>query len=248
MLATLRLESPYALAVLPIVGGCKVCQTSRLRHSLPIPAEPYPKTPTSCAVAAGDRVGCEQSEAVAPTAGERASPPAFSTANGPVNPGHSFVFRGDIGLFLTSVDEAQDLVVRHYNTEDIDFCGGNSAEPTAEEQVVLTRHHVTETWLTGILPVYVYRLSEVPPQEVSPQFCVDLVNKWIYRGTHQLLNHDNNLFGDPSPTNAFGWRGQGTVLDRADKKYHYQESFFVVVDWGSDPPRFIREDYQLSIR
>jgi hypothetical protein len=191
---------------------------------------------------------CDQSQPVAPTAGESASHPAFGTANGPVNPGHSFVFRQDIGVFLTSVDEAQDLVVRHYNTEDIDFCGGTSSAPTAEEQLVLTRHHATETWRTGELPVYVYRLSELPPQDVSPQFCADLVTKWIYRGTHQLRNHDNNLFGFPSPTNAFGWRGEGTVFDRAGKKYHYQESFFAVIDWGSDPPRVIRDDYQLSIK
>ena len=111
-----------------------------------------------------------------------------------------------------------------------------------------TPHHVTETWRTGTLPVYVYRLSELPPQEVSAQFCEDLVTKWIYRGTHQLRNHDNNLFGAPSPTNSYGWRAVGTVLDRAGKKYHYQESSSTVVDWGSDPPRFIRDIYKLSIK
>jgi hypothetical protein len=191
---------------------------------------------------------CEQSQPVAPTAGETAPNPVFGTANGPVNPGHSFVFRQAIDVFLVSVDEAQDLVVRHYNTEDIDFCGGSSSTPTAEEQVVLTRNHVTETWRTGQLPIYVYRLSEVPPGEVSPQFCADIATKWIYRGTHRLRNNDNNLFGDPQPTNAFGWRGEGTVFDRAGKRYHYEESLFVVIDWGSDPPRVIRDDYQLSIR
>lgn len=190
---------------------------------------------------------CEQSQPAAPTT-EGRSLPAFGTANGPANPGHSFVIRGAIGLFLTSVDEGQDLVVRHYNTEDIDFCGGSSSAPTAEEQVVQTPNHATETWRTGKLPVYVYRLSEVPPQEVSPEFCDDLVTKWIYRGTHQLRNHDNNLFGDPSPTNTYGWRAVGTVWDRAGKKYHYQESSSTVVDWGSDPPRFIRDIYKLSIR
>jgi len=191
---------------------------------------------------------CDQSQPVAPATEESAPHPSLGTANGPVNPGHSFVFRQAIDLFLTSVDEAQDLVVRHYNAEDIDFCGGSSPTPTAEEQLVLTRHHATETWRTGELPVYVYRLSEVPPQEESPQFCADLVTRWIYRGTHQLRNHDNNLFGFPSPTNAFGWKGQGTVFDRDGRQHHYRESFFAVIDWGSDPPRVIREVYQLSVK
>lgn len=207
-----------------------------LRHCLLVP---------SLLVAAA---ACDQSQPVAPTAVESAPHPTFGTANGPVNPGHSFVTRGSIDLFLTSVDETQDLVVRHYNTEDIDFCGGSSPAPTAEEQVVLTPHHATETWRTGKLPVYVYRLSELPPQDVSPQFCADLLTKWIYRGTHQLRNHDNNLFGDPSPTNSFGWRATGTVFDRAGERHHYQESFFAVINWGSVPPRVIRDSYRLSIR
>lgn len=191
---------------------------------------------------------CDQSQPVAPSTEESAPHPSLGTANGPANPGHSFVFRQDIDPFLTSVDESQDLVVRHYDAENIDFCGGSASTTTAEEQLVLTRHHAIQMWRTGEIPVYVYRLSELPPQEESPQFCADLVTKWIYRGTHRLRNHDNNLFGFPSPTNVFGWRGEGTVFDRAGERYHYRESFIAVIDWGSDPPRVIREDYRLSIK
>jgi hypothetical protein len=212
---------------------------------------PFPHVPGALAVLSLLALGsaCDQSQPLAPTSGESHPRPSFRPANGPSHPGHSFVFRQDIDLpFLVSVDESQNLVVRHYNAEDIDFCGGSSPTPTAEEQLVLTRHHAVETFRTGELPVYVYRLSEVPPSEVSPQFCEDLVTKWIYRGTHRLRNHDNNLFGFPSPTNAFGWRGVGTVYDRAGQRHHYLESFFAVIDWGVEPPRVIRDDYRLVIK
>ena len=95
---------------------------------------------------------------------------------------------------------------------------------------MLTPGGAIYTWKTGVLPVYVYRLSELPPQDVSEQFCIDLTTKWIYRGTHQLTNHDNNLFGEPTRTNAFGWNAQGTVFDRAGQKYSYRESFLGVAD------------------
>jgi hypothetical protein len=201
---------------------------------------------------------CEEAQSVAPSPPEVASRPAFGTANGPENPGHSFVLRFDAGVFLygpggvpfflVSVDETQDLAVRHYNAEDIDFCGGSTPEPASEAQQVLTPPGpVVYVWQTGVLPVYVYRLSEVPPtEEVTEQFCNDLKEKWIYRGTHQLLNHDNNQFFDPTRTDAFGWHAQGIVYDRAGGKHAYQESESAVVD--PNPFRIIRDDYQLSIR
>ena len=170
---------------------------------------------------------CDTSAPVAPAVDGTGMHPEFGTSNGPANPG-LFVIRSNDGFFLTSVDEENDLVVRHYNTEDIDFCGGGTAPPTAEAQLVLTPGAAIYTWKTGVLPVYVYRLSELPPQDVSEQFCIDLKTKWIYRGTHQLTNHDNNLFGEPTRTNAFGWNAQGTVFDRAGQKYSYRESFLGV--------------------
>ena len=172
--------------------------------------------------------------------------PEFGTSNGPANPGHSFVFRSNDGIFLSSVDDVQGLVVRHYNTEDIDFCGGSTAPPTAEAQLVLTPGGAIYTWRTGVLPVYVYRLSEVPPQVVSPQFCIDLKERWIYRGTHKLSNHDNNLFFEPGRTNAFGWNAQGTVFDRAGKQYAYRESFLGV--FVPDPFRELNFRYNLTIQ
>ncbi len=187
---------------------------------------------------------CNGSTPAAPTSADPT--PEFGTSNGPVNPGHSFVFRSNDQIFLATVDETQDLVVRHYNTEDIDFCGGGTAPPTAEAQLVLTTGGAIYTWRTGMLPVYVYRLSEVPPQEVSPQFCSDLATKWIYRGTHQLTNHDNNLFFEPGRTNAFGWNAQGKVLDRAGKSYGYRESFLAVI--VPDPFRILNEKYTLTIK
>jgi hypothetical protein len=189
---------------------------------------------------------CDPSQPVAPASAGTMQPPAFGTGNGPATPGHSFVLRFDEAIFLTSADEAQDLVVRHYSAEDIDFCGGSAAEPTAEAQLVLTPKAAVFHWRTGKLPVYIYRLSEVPPQEVSPEFCADLVSKWIYRGTHQLFNHDNNLFFDPTRTNSFGWHATGKVFDRSGRKYQYLESLSAVVD--PDPFRIIRERYKLSIR
>jgi hypothetical protein len=81
---------------------------------------------------------------------------------------------------------------------------------------------------------------------VSEQFCIDLKTKWIYRGTHQLTNHDNNLFFDPGRINAFGWNAQGTVFDRAGQKYSYLESFLGVID--PDRQRDLHFRYSLSIK
>jgi hypothetical protein len=189
---------------------------------------------------------CNTSIPVAPAGDGSGAHPMFGTGNGPVNPGHSFVFRSNDGIFLTSVDDANNLVVRHYNTEDVDFCGGGTAPPTAEAQLVLTPGGAIYTWKTGVIPVYVYLLSEVPPQEVSEQFCIDLKEKWIYRGTHKLTNHDNNLFFEPGRTNAFGYNGQGTVFDRGGVKFSYRESLLAVL--VPDPFQELNFHYTLSIK
>jgi hypothetical protein len=92
----------------------------------------------------------------------------------------------------------------------------------------------------------VYRLSEVPPQVVSKKFCKALREKWIYRGTHQLTNHDNNLFGEPTHANSFGFNAQGKVSDRAGTAYTYGESVLIVFD-----PVTLSElnfNYNLSIK
>lgn len=189
---------------------------------------------------------CADSTLVSP-AGDRSDPrPELGTANGPANPGNSFVFRSNDGIFLTTVDETQDLVIRHYDAGNIDFCGGTAVFPTAEAQLVLTPGGAIYVWRTGVLPVYVYRLSEVPPQEESPQFCSDLKTKWIYRGTHHLTNHDNNLFFEPGRTNSFGFNGEGKLSDRTGKRFSYRESLLVVV--APEPFRVFNERYTLVIK
>jgi hypothetical protein len=68
----------------------------------------------------------------------------------------------------------------------------------------------------------------------------------VYRGTHQLTNHDNNLFGEPTHPNSFGYNAQGAVSDRAGKAYSYGESLLIVFD-----PVTFRElnfNYSLSIK
>jgi hypothetical protein len=193
---------------------------------------------------------CEEGKPTAPSDDN----PMFGTGNGPAEPGHSLVVRSNDGIFLTSVDEVNGLVVRHYNTENIDFCGGTDTPPTAEAQAVFLPGAVIYTWKTGVIPVYVYRLSEVPPQEASPQLCNDLKTKWLYKGTHTLTNHDNDVFFEPGRTNAFGWIGQGSVVDRAGRGYRYSESFQAAITPVPAPPpedvigieRNVR--YSLSIR
>ena len=115
-------------------------------------------------------IACEQTKPTAPTS----DIPVFGTGNGPAEPGHSFIIRSDDGIFLSSVDEVNGLVVRHYNTENIDFCDGTDTPPTAEAQLVFTPGAAIYTWKTGVIPVYVYLLSEVPPEEATPEFCNDL--------------------------------------------------------------------------
>src|SRR5918999_579781 len=57
---------------------------------------------------------CDESRSVAPPGGSTTSGPELGTGNGPVPPGHSFVVRSNDGIFLTSVDDVNGLVVRHY--------------------------------------------------------------------------------------------------------------------------------------
>jgi hypothetical protein len=52
----------------------------------------------------------------------------------------------------------------------------------------------------------------------------------LYKGTGRLLYHDNDYFFDPSRNNAFGWSGEGSVVDRNGRSYRYSESQFISVD------------------
>jgi len=175
---------------------------------------------------------CEQAPSLAPAVNSPdGATPTFGTSNGPENPGNSFVFRSGGFLFLVTEYPDQDLIVRHYNAEDIDFCGGSTASPEWEFQDVVTPRAVVDLAKSGTIPAYVYRISEVPSViDVTPEFCSDLKSKWIYRGTHHILNHDNDVFGDPTRTNPFGFHAEGTLFDRAGGKHAYRELFFAVFD------------------
>lgn len=167
-------------------------------------------------------------ETAAPTT-QSLPPPAFAFENGPPTPGQGFVIRFNETLFLTTVDVSQDLVVRHYNAEDISFCSGTTPLPLQEEQWILGPPD-TEVWITMFRdePVYVYRYSEVPPQAVTPQFCADLVTKWIYRGVHSYRHIDNDFSLNGLRSNTIRADFLGQVFDNAGQRYGYWESFHVV--------------------
>lgn len=156
-------------------------------------------------------------------------PPTFEFDNGPPAPGQGFVVRFNESFYLTTVDVSQDLVVRHYNAEDITFCGGATPLPLMEEQWILGPPG-TEVLFTMFRdePVYVYRYSEVPPQAVTPQFCADLVSKWIYRGVHSSLHIDSDFSLNGLRSNTIRAAFFGQVFDRAGQRYGYWESFHVV--------------------
>ena len=205
-----------------------------------------PRHPLLLLIALAFASGCDQSQPTAPVEGAPRTKPSLGTANGPVHPGNSFVVRFDTELLLTTVDEENGLVVRHWDAANIDACGGSSSFPVTEEQGVFTPNGTIEQLRTGEIPVYIYRLSDVPPGDFTPEFCQDLATKWLYRGTHQLLSHDNNFFGEPTHGNAFGFTGDGTVFDRNGQAYRYHEQFLFMWDPARD--RLLRTNYMLLIK
>lgn len=194
---------------------------------------------------------CDQAQSLAPTAtGAEVAPPTFRPINGPPNPGH--VERFEAAIITTEFPDL-DLVVRRYNTEDVDFCGGSSAIPFWSFQDVHTPGAIVELANSGEIPIYVYRLSEVPPvilEELPPElvleFCAALDEKWLYRGTHHFILHDNNLLGEPTRVNAFGYNAEGTVFDQAGEKHAYRESLAFV--WDPRTGRVIHDRPVLSIK
>jgi hypothetical protein len=201
-----------------------------------------PRHPLLLLVALAFASGCDHLQPTGPAETARPTVPSLGTSNGPAEPGNSFVVRLDGEPFLTSVDEENDLVVRHYDAGNIDVCGGTSSFPTPEQQFVFTPNGAIMQFRTGEIPVYIYRLSEVPPGDPS---CEDLETKWLYRGTHQLVARDNNFFAEPTHGNAFGYTGNGTVYDPDGQAYHYHEQFLFV--WNPVLFQVFRTDYALSI-
>jgi hypothetical protein len=217
------------------------------RHTRAAIAKSYTRAQSLLVLLLLTLASCEEAQSPTPTAISSEGALAFSSASRPTNPGHSAVFRFEDVLFFETDDPAQDLVVRHYNAADTDLCGGSSADPLWDFQQVLTEAAIVELAKSGTIPIYVYRFSEVPPFfEATPEICAALKDQWIYRGTHHIVYHDNNLEGDPTHTNAFGFQAEGTLFDPEGGRHAYRESLQVVADPRTG--RVIHESYVLSIK
>jgi hypothetical protein len=181
------------------------------------------------------------------------APPSFGFENGPLNPGQSFVARTQSSFYWTTVHPSEDLVIRHFDAEHVSFCDG-SASPLIIQEQWAPGGPETEVFLALFRdqPVYIYRNSEVPPQDVTPQYCDDLKNKWIYRGLHSYQHHDQDYSMDNPGADAIHSRFIGTLLDPAGHRYGYWEFHMWVghpdpVGGPSDHPEYL-DFYRLVIR
>lgn len=163
--------------------------------------------------------------------------PSLSVASGPAEPGSSGVVRFGDPNFVRLDYETEDgvRIVRHYPADDsFEFCDGSQQLPVLEEQYVTDPNFVNGVIVvlrqTGEVPVLIY-----PPNDADKPLCEYLQDDWLFKGTGQLIYNDNNFFFDPSRTNFFGWRGEGTVYDRDGRRYRYTEQQGTV----SDPDPFI---------
>lgn len=166
-------------------------------------------------------------EPAAPTTGNLPGP-SFDFQNGPASPGGSGVLRTDYVLvFWATGDPSQDLLVRHFNAEDLDLCGGATPFPTVEIQWVVGQLATQRFAKSDDLPVYVYRYSDVEPpvNNFGTEYCAYLASNWIYRGTSRYLQHDNDYDLSGVRTNAISVDLDGTVFDRAGRQYTYHESY-----------------------
>ena len=174
-------------------------------------------------------VGC--TDETAPTAAtEAVAGPSFNFTNGPDNPGASIVFRFDNigGNFLLTTDG--ELFVRHFQSDDIFFCGGSQGFPNWTFNDVWQFFPefpavFRELAKSGEIPVFIY------PPFPGGDFCDFLANDWLYKGTHTLVNPDNNFFwflgvGDQD---SFGWSAHGFVEDPSGNRFRYTEEFRIIV-------------------
>lgn len=180
--------------------------------------------------------------------------PSFAFDNRPPNPGQSFVVRTETSVYWTSVHPSEDLVIRHFDAEHIDFCGGSAPPPMVQEQWVPSIGLETFVWLATFKdqPIYVYRNSEVPPQAITPQYCDDLKNKWIYHGLHSYRHHDQDYVMNVPGANEIRTDFVGTLFDPAGDRYQYREFHMFVqhpdrVGGPSDHPEYL-DFYRLVIR
>lgn len=166
--------------------------------------------------------------------GATAQPVTSSLISGPAIPGASGVYRSVFGATLRLDYETSQgtLLVRHYPSDDsFEVCGGSQTLPPIVEQLVTDPDFINGVIValqqTGDVPVLIYL-----PYDGGKDFCTYLAEDWIYKGTGRLLYHDNNVFFDPSRTNAFGWSGQGMLVDQGGQSYQYNETQFLSVDPG----------------
>lgn len=174
--------------------------------------------------------GC--SEQNGPTASDSVvRAPSFDFTNGPPDPGNSVVVRTSGGFnFLTSVDPDRGLVARHYQADDAPFCGGGTPFPDWDFQDVShpspLKNVIKELAKASDIPLLIY-----PFFDGSKPFCDFLREDWIYRGTHTLINTDNNFFWftGTGGTNSFGWMSEAFVWDQDGNRYRYNETQRIIV-------------------
>ena len=192
-------------------------------------------------LAAAAWVGCTDDNA--PT--DVSIGPDFNASNGPSDPGGSGVvrFTAPIGA-INTWDEETGLIARHYSPED--FC--EAAEtPGWEFQLVTHPRGVKDAVNAHLkaeeIPVYLYLLSDVPPDFQFPpeenlsgldyqEACEDLRTKWLYRGTHSIMITDNDGFCSRQDPSSLGYvAANAFVEDRDGNLYRYHESARLVAYW-----------------
>lgn len=167
-------------------------------------------------------VGC--SDQNAPTASTQTLlNPLFNFMNGPDNPGKSGVFRFESVVFVASTDPDRDLLAFHFQADDWIGCGGSSGFEESDVQWVTNPQEAHEAVKSlaqsGETPVFIYWLSDP-----EPDFCKFLAENWLYKGTHSVLVHDNDLFVSGPGANSFGWSAHGTVYDPSGTRCKYSEN------------------------
>lgn len=176
-----------------------------------------------------------------PVAPENAPPGEavrFNFLNGPDNPGEAGLFRFEGTPLLFSIYPAEDLFIAHFQADDSDvFCGGGTSFALAAIQIVANQETV-ERRLRALkdAPVFIYRWSDPEPDN-----CVFFTQNWLYKGTHSMVEVDNNLEAGLNNTgaNAFGLTAAGTVYDPEGTRCSYNEHQKFI--WYPDRNRFERK-------
>lgn len=171
-------------------------------------------------------LACERDPVTPPAGGQQR--PAFDQQSDPASPEQSAVsWTEETAQRWETADPTQDLIVRHFNAEDLDLCGGATPFPVIEIQWISTPLANQRTAFSDDMPAYVYHRSEVPPpsdwQNLSPEFCSALATKWIYRGTTRFRQHDNDFDLSGVRTNAITAQFTGTLYDHSGQGHAYRD-------------------------